>query len=166
MKNSSDSKQNFSEFHQAQRAKVLSRCIKSTGNRPDAEDVSQDIWFRIYLVWPFIDDPEKYLARTTTNALTDFHRRKISRSKKFSTLEGAHEWVGDSHSVEGQVIYKLTLENFDSMFSEDEHVVLNMLAQGYNMVQISDKLGVSYGWVRDKVVKIGKKFVAQVKNLS
>jgi uncharacterized cupredoxin-like copper-binding protein len=60
----------FEEFFEAERVRLYRVLFAITGSRPEAEDISQDAFLRVWERWERVremDDPAGYLHRTAVN---------------------------------------------------------------------------------------------------
>ena len=68
----------FGEFFEAEKERLLRALTVITGSLPEAEDIAQDAFMRVYERWPSVsemDEPIGYLHRTAMNVFRNRYRR-------------------------------------------------------------------------------------------
>ena len=70
----------FEEFFRAEQLRLHRVLFAITGSRPEAEDIAQDAFLRVWERWDQVremDDPAGYLHRTAINGFRDRSRRLV-----------------------------------------------------------------------------------------
>jgi RNA polymerase sigma-70 factor (ECF subfamily) len=68
----------FGEFFEAEKERLLRALTVITGSLPEAEDIAQDAFMKVYERWPSVsvmDEPVGYLHRTAMNVFRNRYRR-------------------------------------------------------------------------------------------
>lgn len=129
-----------------------------TGSRHVAQDLTQDIYFRILNLanqFPTHDDARNYLIRVAMNASTDYVRTEQRRSQ---LLKGTYE-LFENHmpTPEENLNYDQKIKQIDEALSslpEKSREILYMSRiEGMTHAQIAEKLGVSRSLVEKYAVK-------------
>lgn len=77
----------FNDFYNNYRGIVYTMAIRSLNSHPDAEDISQNVFLRVHASLKNgiqVKHPENWIARITSNAITDWFR---ARKSHFPLLE-------------------------------------------------------------------------------
>jgi RNA polymerase sigma-70 factor (sigma-E family) len=69
----------FDDFVVGMSPRLLRAAIVLTGDRAAAEDLLQDVFERVYVAWPRIDDPLAYARRALVNAANGRWRSRSRR---------------------------------------------------------------------------------------
>jgi RNA polymerase sigma factor (sigma-70 family) len=138
-------------------ARVYRLAYRLTGNRPDAEDLTQDVFIRVFRS---LDSYEPgnfngWLHRITTNLFLDRVRRK-SRVRMDGFFDGAEDRL---HSAEVMPESAVHDANFDPdverallSLSEDFRVAVVLCdVEGLSYEEIAETLGVKIGTVRSRI---------------
>ena len=138
-------------------ARVYRLAYRLTGNRQDAEDLTQDVFIRVF---KSLDTYEPgnfpgWLHRITTNLFLDRVRRK-SRLRMDGFYEGAEEKLLSSEVLPESAVHDA---NFDpdielalaSLSDEFRVAVVLCDIEGLSYEEISDVLGVKLGTVRSRI---------------
>jgi RNA polymerase sigma-70 factor (ECF subfamily) len=128
-----------------------------TGNRPDAEDLAQETFLRVFRAWDSYRPEgsfEGWLRRITTNLFLDAKRREARM--RFEALEEEASEVADLSSTPDRVIESMTLDvPLDEALSQlnpDLRQALVMCdVEGKSYQEIADALGVRLGTVRSRL---------------
>jgi RNA polymerase sigma-70 factor, ECF subfamily len=87
----------FEAFYEAQSHKLFRRLWLISGNRAEAEEITQDAFLRLLERWDRVDqmeDPSAYLYRTAMNVFRRRYRRSLlSIRKTFSPAEAHDEFA-------------------------------------------------------------------------
>lgn len=138
-------------------ARVYRLAYRLTGNRPDAEDLTQDVFIRVFRS---LDTYEPgnfpgWLHRITTNLFLDRVRRK-SRLRMDGFGEGAEERLLSHEVLPESAVHDA---NFDpdieaalASLSDDFRVAVVLCdIEGLSYEEISDVLGIKLGTVRSRI---------------
>jgi RNA polymerase sigma factor (sigma-70 family) len=138
-------------------ARVYRLAYRLTGNRPDAEDLTQDVFIRVFRS---LDTYEPgnfpgWLHRITTNLFLDRVRRK-SRLRMDNFGEGAEERLLSQEVLPESAVHDA---NFDpdieaalaSLSDEFRVAVVLCDIEGLSYEEISDVLGIKLGTVRSRI---------------
>jgi RNA polymerase sigma factor (sigma-70 family) len=138
-------------------ARVYRLAYRLTGNRPDAEDLTQDVFIRVFRS---LDTYEPgnfpgWLHRITTNLFLDRVRRK-SRLRMDGFGEGAEDRLLSAEVLPESAVHDA---NFDpdieaalaSLSDEFRVAVVLCDIEGLSYEEISDVLGIKLGTVRSRI---------------
>jgi RNA polymerase sigma factor (sigma-70 family) len=132
------------------RSRVYRLAYRLTGNQQDAEDLTQDVFVRVFRSLPTYRPGsfEGWLHRITTNLFLD-HVRRRARQRSYP-LE---DWAADR--LRGGIEPAQALH--DAAFSHDVQVALDGLPPGYRAaVVLCDVEGLSYEEIAEVLnVKLG-----------
>ncbi|MEO6471954.1 MAG: RNA polymerase sigma factor SigE [Aeromicrobium sp.] len=138
-------------------ARVYRLAYRLTGNRQDAEDLTQDVFVRVFksLDTYVAGNFEGWLHRITTNLFLDRMRRK-SRIRMDAFGEGAEERVESDEVLPEVAVHDA---NFDpdieaalAMLSEEFRVAVVLCdIEGLSYEEISSVLGIKLGTVRSRI---------------
>jgi RNA polymerase sigma-70 factor (ECF subfamily) len=138
-------------------ARVYRLAYRLTGNRQDAEDLTQDVFVRVFksLDTYVAGNFEGWLHRITTNLFLDRMRRK-SRIRMDAFVEGAEERVESSEVLPEYAVH-------DANFDPDIEAALAQLPEEFRVAvvlcdieglayeEIASVLGVKLGTVRSRI---------------
>jgi len=138
-------------------ARVYRLAYRLTGNRPDAEDLTQDVFIRVFRS---LDGYEPgnfsgWIHRITTNLFLDRVRRK-SRLRMDAFSEGAEERLLSDEVVPESAIHDAAfdpdIEAALASLPEDFRVAVVLCdIEGLTYEEISDVLGIKLGTVRSRI---------------
>lgn len=138
-------------------ARVYRLAYRLTGNRQDAEDLTQDVFIRVFRS---LDTYEPgnfpgWLHRITTNLFLDRVRRK-SRVRMDNFGEGAEERLLSAEQLPESAVHDANLdpdiEAALASISEEFRVAVVLCdVEGLSYEEISDILGVKLGTVRSRI---------------
>lgn len=144
---------------QASYKKVFNMAYRLAGNRPDAEDLTQEAFFRAYRSFQDYegDRPfENWIFRIVTRLFLDLLRSRRRRIKAVSfdaplQREGGDETLFFDMADEGPSPEQEALQG---SFSEDLQTILNSLtAQQRLLITLADIEGVPYKEIADMLEK-------------
>lgn len=130
------------------------------GNREDAEDVSQDVFIKLYSCKKqFTNDDEMkaWLIRVTSNTCHNYFRNPF-RKRRLELDEMEWEKLSDSSSSEQDVINRKVI--FDAVMSLPEHyriVVYLFYYEEYSISQISDVLKIKETTIQTRLSRAREK---------
>jgi RNA polymerase sigma-70 factor (sigma-E family) len=90
----SDRRGDFHDFAVASERRLVGMAYGLTGDWADAEDLVQDVYERLYVAWPRIDDPHAYARRALINRSRSRWRRR-SRHREVPLDERHDRSVGE-----------------------------------------------------------------------
>jgi len=148
---------NWEEIVAEHSGRVYRLAYRLTGNRPDAEDLTQDVFIRVFRS---LDTYEPgnfpgWLHRITTNLFLDRVRRK-SRLRMDGFGEGAEERLLSHEVLPESAVHDA---NFDpdieaalaSLSDEFRVAVVLCDIEGLSYEEIADVLGIKLGTVRSRI---------------
>lgn len=157
--------------------KVFNLAYRLSGNRSDAEDLTQEAFFRAYRAFHTFqgDRPfENWIFRIVTRLFLDLRRRRTRRVRTLSydnplRPDGAEDTVqfekaDESNSPERaffQDIYSEELEESLKMLSDDQRELVQMAdIDQLPYATIAEKLGAPVGTIRSRLHRAHKKLRA------
>ena len=90
--------QDFDEFFTGTARSLLRAAYALTGDRGAAEDLVQEVFERLYVAWPRVDDPSAYARRALVNRGTNRWRHR-SRHPETTLTDAHHGAVGDASAI-------------------------------------------------------------------
>lgn len=79
----------FEEFFEAHRRRLFGAMSLVTGNRSEAEEITQDAFLRVWERWEYVstlDDPVAYLFRVSMNVFRNRRRRAALAARRAVSL--------------------------------------------------------------------------------
>ena len=138
-------------------ARVYRLAYRLTGNRHDAEDLTQDVFIRVFRS---LDTYEPgnfpgWLHRITTNLFLD-RARRATRIRMDRFAEGAEERIEDRHDRPETLVqdagFDADVETALLSLSEDFRVAVVLCdVEGLSYEEIADVLGIKIGTVRSRI---------------
>ena len=135
----------FEEFFEVEHVRLYRVLFAITGNRQEAEDISQDAFLRVWERWDRVhemEDPAGYLHRTAMNVFRDRYRRLVlgmKRAIRISSPPDAYEEV-EARSVAASVLGSLTPRQRAALVLTE--------ALGYSAEEAGKLLGIKGSTVR------------------
>ena len=143
-----DAQVSFDEFVQEQHERLFKALYFVTGDREEAEDLSQDAFLKLWERWPTIDeieDPTAYLFRVALNGLRMRRRRAAIALKRQLTLGEPRDEFADADMRADVRSLLLTLS------PRQRAAILLVDLVGYPSEQAAGILGVRPSTVRNLV---------------
>ena len=138
-------------------ARVYRLAYRLTGNRHDAEDLTQDVFIRVFRS---LDSYEPgnfpgWLHRITTNLFLD-RARRATRIRMDRFAEGAEEKIEGRHDRPEALVqdagFDADVETALLSLSEDFRVAVVLCdVEGLSYEEIADVLGIKIGTVRSRI---------------
>ncbi len=138
-------------------ARVYRLAFRLTGNRQDAEDLTQDVFVRVF---KSLDTYEPgnfngWIHRITTNLFLDKVRRS-SRIRMDGFVDGAEERLEGSELLPEDAVhdagFDADIESALASISEEFRVAVVLCdVEGLSYEEIADVLGVKIGTVRSRI---------------
>lgn len=155
--------QNFNKelIYEENYQKVFSYIYSRINNYHDAQDLSEDVFVKVYRNLDSFDDSKSsistWIFNITKNTVIDFYRTKHA---DFELLDN-YEYIEDDEPISPSQLADLAsaLEKLDKI--EKEIIVLNYY-KGYSLKEISQMLNISYGIAKlrhNKALKDLKKYL-------
>lgn len=147
----------FDHFH----GQILAYCIKITQSPSEAEEVTQQVFIRLWEKRHLVDATrplEHYLYRLTRNCAFNYLKQQAHRAQKFDTN---NVWLEASAAVAEDEISlaecrKLTNDLIDSL-PEKRQVIYKMhFEEGHSPSEIATMLGISLPTVKSQLAKATK----------
>ena len=139
------------------RARVYRTAYRLTGNSHDAEDLTQDVFVRVFrsLTQFTTGSFEGWLYRITTNLFLDQVRRK-KRIRFDPLVDGQAERVVSTEATPGELVHDASMEAdvqaaLDSLVPQFRVAVVLCDIEGLTYEEISAVLGVKMGTVRSRI---------------
>jgi len=154
------------ELHKRQVITTLSAC--GVRSRETAQDLAQDVAIRAWKSLPRLQDPRSFPAwvrRIAANAARDHLRRMAVRREQ--TLEDALELASDDdpqRESERTAELRLMLAALEAENSEGRELILAK-ANGVSIAELADRLGLSEGAVKMRLLRIRQRLRARLDNL-
>ena len=137
------------------------------GNREDAEDVSQDVFLKLYSHNTKFESEEElkaWLIRVTTNTCHSYFRNPF-RKRKTEIDEKAIENIVGSSSSEQEIINRKVV--MDAVMSLSEHyriVVYLYYYEEYSICQISNTLNIKETTIQTRLSRAREKLKSVLKD--
>lgn len=147
----------FNELMDLTHRKVYNMAFRLSGNRPDAEDLTQEAFFRAYRSFKDYegDRPfENWIFRIVTRLYLDLLRNRRRRISAVSYDAPIHRDSGDDG-----VYFEVADDGPDpeetlmgATFSEDMETALGRLSEGQReLIQLADVQGVPYAEIAERL---------------
>ena len=139
----------LSELMIAERASLLRRLERVTGNQPDAEEVAQSLWFRIQRVAdePPIQHMRAYLFRLALNLALDHRRAAVRRidvhAEVEALLSGTDDAPGPDRIVDSLVTLRRVRDAAEALGEPTRTIFRLNRFEGLTYKAIAARLGVS-----------------------
>ena len=139
------------------RSRVYRTAYRLTGNSHDAEDLTQDVFVRVFRSLPQFTTGsfEGWLYRITTNLFLDQVRRK-KRIRFDPFVDGEAERVVSTEATPSELVHDSSMEAdvqvaLDSLLPQFRVAVVLCDIEGLSYEEISQVLGVKMGTVRSRI---------------
>ncbi len=155
----SDSESAFREIYEYFLPKIKYRVFSKYGNSVDFEDVAHDVFTRLLSIKdpPQVDNPIAYVYKICDNVALDHLRKK----KSTVPLDENYGTSADEIAFEeGEMCFFSALKLIDE---DSAGIVRMVLWEGYNLREVSEILGISYGAARQKYSRAVKKLKEKIK---
>jgi RNA polymerase sigma-70 factor, ECF subfamily len=140
------------------RSLVYRLAYRLTGNRHDAEDLTQDVFVRVFRSLSSYRPGsfEGWLNRITTNLFLDGVRRRARQRTQPWLDEDAAERVADAEPDPGQLLEAAYLDAdvqaaLDSLPADFRAAVLLCDVEGLTYEEVGEALGIKLGTVRSRI---------------
>ncbi|SMX64241.1 RNA polymerase sigma-70 factor, ECF subfamily [Brevibacterium aurantiacum] len=138
--------------------KLLRFCLRTLGDRQDAEDVVQDTLVQAWKSMNTLSEPAAFgtwIYRLASNKCTDMLRRRMARPSDAQDPDDMRIHADNRVSVEKSVEARTALEHFSEVLqtlSSQQRVtwVLHQM-EGLSYAEVATTLGVSEGSVRGRI---------------
>jgi len=148
----------YDHFHK----KIIGYCINKGLSREESEEITQEIFVKI---WKNIDKIERgqnirsYIFTSAKNIIIDSFRKK---AKEIAAKEYQYYFLGYSLETENNVLFN-ELKNEVDRTLEDmpdiQEIIFKMSRfKGYSNIEIAEELGISVKTVEAHITKAIKKF--------
>lgn len=147
----------WDEVVQTHSAQVYRLAYRLTGNRPDAEDLMQDVFIRVF---NSLDGYQPgnfagWIHRITTNLFLD-EARSAGRQKTLGFFDGAEERLPSADVLPEYVVHDAGFDPdveaaLDCLPTEFRVAVILCDVEGLSYEEVSDVLGVKLGTVRSRI---------------
>jgi RNA polymerase sigma-70 factor (sigma-E family) len=144
------SEQEFCDYVRSRRPVLLGIAIGLTGNRADAEDLTQAALAKTYLAWDRISDHaalDGYVRRAMVNTHISWWRRR--RLEEYPTDEMPDVAVGD-HAADSD-LHEIVIRALNRLPSRMRAAVMLRYLEDKTEPEIADALGISLGTVKSTV---------------
>ncbi len=147
----------WDQIVRAHRARVYRTAYRLTGNSHDAEDLTQDVFVRVFRALPQFSTGsfEGWLYRITTNLFLDQVRRK-TRIRFDSLGDDEAERVVSRDATPSEVVVESSMEAdiqeaLDALLPQFRVAVVLCDIEGLTYEEIAEVLGVKLGTVRSRI---------------
>ena len=138
--------------------KLLRFCLRTLGDREDAEDVVQDTLVQAWKSMNALTEPAAFgtwIYRLASNKCTDMLRRRMARPSDTQDPDDMSVHADGRVSVEKSVEARTALEHFSGVLqtlSSEQRVtwVLHQM-EGLSYAEVAATLGISEGSVRGRI---------------
>ena len=153
---------NIGDLYERHRHKVYAICLRMTGNKSEAEDLTQEIFIELLAkVGSFRGDSRfsSWLYRFTTNHVLMYFRRVTRRTDKFPYLEDEfHATHKLAISCGPQFVDRIAIEAaVAKLTTGTRNVFLKFDVEGYNHEEIAGIFGCSVGNSKSQLHKARRK---------
>ena len=129
--------------------KVFGYILSKINNVQDAEDLSSEVFLKVYAKLDSFDENKASLSTwiytVTRNTLTDYYRTR----KVFAAMP---EEIEDETSVVDEICNAEALENLadalEMLEKRERDIIILHYYSGKTLKEIADKLGISYSYVK------------------
>lgn len=146
-----DPDREFDGFFDREALTQMRRATLLVGSEPEAADIVQESFARVWQRWGELDDPGPYLNRVVLNLCRDHVRRRRRHLRVLPRLV-RHQTGGDEHEVLDDVLARLP-------FQHRAAVVLRYWG-GLSNGEIAEELGCAPGsvgpWIRRALDTLAK----------
>lgn len=152
---------------------VFNVALQMTGNREDAQDLTQEAFLKAYNSLSSFRGDSKFsswLYRIVSNLCLDFKRRQSRRPSSSLTVEDDEgestvlDIADESQSPEALLERKLTREavrrGLAALPEEQRQILLLREIQGMSYEEIGDAMGLEAGTVKSRIFRARKKLCA------
>lgn len=137
------------QFYREYHSKVFGYICSKINNVHDAEDLTADVFVKIYAKLDTFDENKASLSTwiytVTRNTLTDYYRTR----KVFSEMS---EDIDGETSVEDEICNSEALENLANVLETlekcERDIIILHYYSGKTLKEIAEKLGISYSYVK------------------
>lgn len=133
-------------------------CLRTLGDRQDAEDVVQDTLVQAWKSMNALVEPAAFgtwIYRLASNRCTDVLRKRVSRPAQAYDPEDMSLHADGSASVERTVEARSALERFSvvlaTLSSEQRVTWVLYQMEGLSYAEVAETLGISEGSVRGRI---------------
>ena len=129
--------------------KVFGYILSKINNQFDAEDITSDVFVKVYAKLDTFDETKSSLSTwiytITKNTLTDYYRTRRVLAEVPETLE-------DDSSVEDEICNAEMLERLanalEKLDKRERDIIILHFYSGKTLRAISEQLGISYAYVK------------------
>lgn len=126
----------FQALYEDYYGKIMGYLYKRVQNREEAEELTQDIFYRFYQRYQKgkvdLEKTEPYLYRSAQNALYDLWRKK-GRNPKIMTME-PFEDIHHSFAQEEEKLDQILVDELLENLSDEEQTILDLrIIKGYSV---------------------------------
>lgn len=132
--------------------------IKRVANEPDADDILQDIFMKIYNnIGSLIDDNKihAWIYSITRNTINDYYRKKYNSYEITELPEDIEDDSYDELSANTEIAscLKAMIENLPEIYKE---AILLTVFQNMTQRELSERLGISLSGAKSRVQRARK----------
>ena len=153
---------NIGDLYERHRHKVYAICLRMTGNKSEAEDLTQEIFIELLgKVGSFRGESRfsSWLYRFTTNHVLMYFRRVTRRTERFPYLEDQFEATHKlAISFGPQFVDRIAIEAaVNKLSTGTRNIFLKFDVEGYNHEEIAGIFGCSVGNSKSQLHKARRK---------
>jgi RNA polymerase sigma-70 factor, ECF subfamily len=137
------------------------------GNREDAEDVSQDVFLKLYSHNTKFESEEElkaWLIRVTTNTCHSYFRNPFRKRKTEIDEKEIENIVGSSSSEQGIINRKVVMDAVMSLPERYRIVVYLYYYEEYSICQISNTLNIKETTIQTRLSRAREKLKSVLKD--
>ena len=137
------------------------------GNREDAEDVSQDVFLKLYSHNPKFESEEElkaWLIRVTTNTCHSYFRNPFRKRKTEIDEKEIENIVGSSSSEQEIINRKVVMDAVMSLPERYRIVVYLYYYEEYSICQISNTLNIKETTIQTRLSRAREKLKSVLKD--
>jgi RNA polymerase sigma factor (sigma-70 family) len=137
---------------------ALLRYFRARGASEDAEDLLQDLWFKMTAAGPIAaDDPLAYLYRMAHNLMLDRRRAAVRRRLREELYQGAAGEMDETPDAEHVLLAREDLRRIDAVLAglgpKTDHIFRRHRVEGVAQRDIAAELGVTLSAVEKHLQK-------------
>jgi len=152
----------FESYWRKYKEEVFKKAAYITGNFETAEDITQDVYLKLFNEPPKHNDVKPWLLRVAINLAYNFVRNKKTHTEKNKLIEENENVI----SIEDVAIKNYEIRQTKkilNMLNPKERMCLLLKFSGYRYFEISEIVGIEKNSVGQTIARAQKKFQEKYK---